>query len=337
MQDKKTDRHILMDLLRILFSFEVVLLHYWTNGIVEIWNRPFRMISGYAVPVFMVLSFYLNAHHFFEENRVWLRRRIKRLLIPHILWALIYYGAYCIIEIVFSEELCTGQDLFWQITTGHSFNAAMWYQWVSIILTLTFYCLFHKCQYPYPILVAIALIAVIGQYTNTNFNLFHGLRYELRFPLGRIAECVPFAVAGLLIARHPKLQPLQTASVFRVIFVSLFVIISGKLLPVPSGFHYQGLTDIGVALAIVGITVYADSKITFSTQSKAFFAWISRYTFGIYCLHNLVGKCMERILSIIAPKYVGSFGACIVIYLLCFAICATINKIPLRNIKILVN
>lgn len=336
----KADYHVLTDLFRMLLSFFVVLSHFGTNGEVRIWNRSFYMLRVYAVPCFLVLSFYLNARHFFRKDEMWLKKRIKRLLIPHIQWAIIYYVIYSVAGIVLQEYSYGFGCLIWQILTGHGhLNNAMWYQFAIIILTMVLYCFLSgsKERYIDVYIVAGIVVSYFLQYSNINYSIFGKLRYELSYPLGRTIECLPFALGGIMLARWPKLNPKIGAAFCRLLILSVLIIIIGWILPACNGFYYQGLMAMGIAWLLVGAVIYGDSKIKFSPRQKAFCASISRYTFGIYCIHNLVGRLLTSAFQITAPDYIGSFGMCILIYLVSFAICAAVDAIPLKATKLLVN
>lgn len=64
---EKEDNNLGLSLLRFVMCFCVVLLHYWSDETRPIWSIPLAKIAGYAVPVFMFMSFYLTQRAFYEE------------------------------------------------------------------------------------------------------------------------------------------------------------------------------------------------------------------------------------------------------------------------------
>lgn len=48
----------------------------------------------------------------------------------------------------------------------------------------------------------IAMIALILQYSGANWSLFGDMRFELKYPLGRMVEMLPLAICGFEMGRH---------------------------------------------------------------------------------------------------------------------------------------
>ena len=62
---------------------------------------------------------------------------------------------------------------------------------------------------------------------------------------------------------------------------------------------------------------------------------ISRYTFGIYCMHNLVGRFMKTIFGRFEVPSETLF-MCAVVYVTCYMIAFFISKIPIKLCRQLV-
>ena len=133
-------------LLKMLLAFEVILGHFanWDEYDPRlVW--PFRELVSLAVACFVILSFYLMAKSFLIRDKQMMKKRLIRLLIPQIGWAIIYYVIYALIDLFMNKGLHSGpMDFFWQLLTGHSryLNPSMWYQVDIIIVTVIFYFIF---------------------------------------------------------------------------------------------------------------------------------------------------------------------------------------------------
>ena len=83
--------------LRIWMSFEVILVHFWyvpSIDYVPWYLFPFAYMRMLAVPLFMMLSFFLLERTFIARDCNKFKKRIVRLLVPHIGWAVIYFFVF---------------------------------------------------------------------------------------------------------------------------------------------------------------------------------------------------------------------------------------------------
>lgn len=81
-QSKRQD----IQLLRAIAIIAVVLIHTCPNGMYQVWCRPF---INFAVALFLFLSGYLTKEKYDHWHTV-MWRRISRVLIPYLLWTIIY-------------------------------------------------------------------------------------------------------------------------------------------------------------------------------------------------------------------------------------------------------
>ena len=165
-------------LLKALMAFEVILAHFcnWEEyDPLAVW--PFRDLVSLAVSCFAIMSFYLMTDFFLKRNHARFVQRIKRLSIPQIGWALIYFLAYLFLNLLCRAGLPLKPiDLFWQMLTGHSMNLnpTMWYQFNVIVITVVFYFIFSKTNDHKGFLSLIILLffSYFMQYSGINRALF---------------------------------------------------------------------------------------------------------------------------------------------------------------------
>lgn len=117
-KDTKAHNQVL-DVLRFISILAVVLIHTTTrtiemtgNDLQRIpWTLFLNQISRFAVPLFFLISGFvleLN-YHFNTSYFAYLKKRIKRILIPYIFWSFIYYFfVYRQHQINFFSTLLTG-------------------------------------------------------------------------------------------------------------------------------------------------------------------------------------------------------------------------------------
>lgn len=211
----------------MMMSFEVVLCHFWAADEKLGWKGWLYFFRGYAVPVFMLLSFFLTERLLVSRNGERLRRRLRRLLVPYICWPCIYWIVYNILD--WWENGyglgCGIGELLWQLLMGHTANldGVMWYQFNLILCTLLFVVILYIFKEKYILVLCSCMMAAwFLQYSGWNKQLFGGLRFELTYPLGRFSEMLPYAVCGFLTAHfgvYKKLSKYLGGGIYNNYFV----------------------------------------------------------------------------------------------------------------------
>ncbi len=328
-------------LLKMLMAFEVLLGHFadWNEYDPRIvW--PFRELISLAVPCFVFMSFYLTEKSFLNRNDEKFKVRFKKLLIPQVAWAIIYYVIYLLIDVTMNKKLTNGiSDLFWQILTGHSsyLNPSMWYQFDVIVITVLFFLIFRfikddrKAVFT---LIGVMLFSYILQFTGINRALFGEMIFELKYPLGRIVEMIPFAVIGFLLKYFNVLDRLKK---YRWIVMPACVVLFllGFRIPWPElkDFGFAGFAKPYLALCIL-IFAFLTPLEGLNLNIKKAIVRITDYSLGIYCMHRLVNTLLKVFIPSIS---LHSFERCILLYIVCYIICFLIDLIPNKDVKLLVN
>lgn len=321
----KKDYNIGLAILRTIMCFMVVLCHCWDAPNVQGVMKIISLTRGYAVSVFMLMSFILVQQTLVEHKKSKLIARFERLLIPQFGWAIIYWGVYSFIDMIFDTQLEHGiKDLIWQMFLGHSpqLNATMWYQVDLIYLTLLFLAVILIFQKNYEtVLMILGFLALAAQYSGINL-IFDNLRFELKYPLGRFAEMLPIAVGGFVISSHKILEKLKSHT--WIVIISSIAIIGVEelhgLLPSAPGYGYSGIRMIAVAASFVAL-FYVIPFDRLNDRMKKLLQTITKYTMGIYCMHRLVSTLLSiAIIHWDIAVSVNSFNMCILIYILCFVL-----------------
>ena len=145
----KREYNLGIGLLRIWMCFEVVLNHFktwpgWPGVIDETSIKGISYIlyfyGNIAVPFFMLSAFsFCNILELAQDNNK-MKKRINRLMIPHVFWTIIYFIIYILLEKKKGIKLLHGVgDFFWQLVGGHSYNSVAWFQIDLIFLTILFW------------------------------------------------------------------------------------------------------------------------------------------------------------------------------------------------------
>ena len=284
-------------LLKIIMCYEVVFLHYSgaDYGKCAAINIPLAL---HAAPMFFLIAFFYSEKWVVAGDVQKFLLRIKKLLIPYVAWTIIYY---IVLKLLYffsgSEQILEYRELVYAFLFGHSLklDSVLWFQWDLIIITALLFLLFKCCRNTkagYGVLVIISGIAIAMQYTGINYNFFSQLPTEMAYPLGRLAEMLPYATIGMLLSRN--LRKLE----FNNYVAVAFIIIAGTIIYVnplspPIGFAYAGL-DKMVVCVLLFIGFYYFKLDALNGGVRRFIKLISQYTMGIYCAHLLVGEVCVR-------------------------------------------
>lgn len=331
---RQADRQLGLCVLRMLMCFGVILCHFWSDDSYSKVLTPFIRLREYAVLVFMFMSFMLTQKAFVSNDLDYMGKRLWRLIVPHVGWAFLYWAIYGMVEICFNVDLIGGiSDLVCQIFTGHSprLNATMWYQVVLIVISVVFFIIFKLLPVKKGIFCTYIFLAaaLLMQYTGLNYTLFSDLRYELKYPLGRVCEMVPCAVAGFNFAYcglTDKLKKHRVIVILGSIVISSLLIANDSKLSYVKGFGYSGIPMICAASLLV-ITAVLLPLDNLPEKIKKAALTISKYTLGIYCMHRMVGRLIGFVFEKMGVK-AYTFLMCVVIYILCYFISFIIANIP---------
>ncbi len=294
-------------------------------------------MRDYAVPIFMFMSFLLSHRLFSGSGEAKVGKRVWRLTWPLWGWGIIYFIVYSALGI----NKIGLSTLFWQMTTGHSalLNPAMWYQSVLICLTMLFFVIYRYIdkQIAKAVSVLLLVLSLFMQYSGYNYRLFGDLPYELKCPLGRLVEMVPYASLGVLAMEYPDwIQKRNHRAIILIMcpVALIFSLLLKRLLPETMGFQYSGIPMIGITVSVV-LFLYALPIDRLSIGIKNIIYTLAKSTLGIYCMHNMVGTflvALRRELNVA----INDVCLCAAIFLVSYAISWCITKVPNRYVKMLV-
>lgn len=289
-----------LGLLKILMCFEVICCHFWLTESPSPGLWGFFHLKPNAVPVFMIISFYFFSSILKEASAKKLGHRMKRLLIPYVGWALIYFLFFFALSFVgLFGRAPKISDLGWQLLTGVSWmNPPLWYMADLFVLTFVFFFIFRffPRKTAFVIILILSIAAFIFQYSGANYACFGGMQEELMYTCGRFAEVIPFASLGTFFGFFHLPQWLSNHWLSICLFsigADILLFAFGK--DNVSGFGYGGLL-----LAVESLLIFIIFAIVnWPQMNERYLKWIpkvGKYTSGIYCTHCAVGPCVNVIL-----------------------------------------
>lgn len=347
---QKTIYNIGLALLKILMCFEVVIDHFknWGNNAFDEPLRLMLMLYGsIAVPIFMISAFVLTGiEHVHDNSRI--KKRFYRLLVPNFFWAVIYYATYYFFGCF--DIIHGWTDFFWQIAFGHSYNQSLWFHSDLIVMTIIVILLFRFLHLRNAMLVSsvFAYIALYLQYSGINGALFLGINWPeqiwggyfhksyVTYPVGRFVEMVPYAVLGIFLGYYKVLETLKKSRNYIIIASVLclyFFFSFSDYFIMPSGYGYQGMTRIIIALTtLVLFWLLPFDKVPRLINNAI--VEISNHTMAIYFMHRIIAFIIyNTILNSFLNMKKGTIHDCIIIFCISLFVSLILCRIPVKFIR----
>ena len=325
-------------ILRFFMCFMIVSTHYGGQALFKL-GGMFYVFQEFHVPVFMLMSFLLCGHYFLEPSGIKCKNRILRMVIPFAFWGIVSY----LLSLIMWPNLPL-YLLGWQLLTVSHINVSLWFLsmmiWISGLFWLIRYLSNKKV---FLIVVSIfSIICLVLQYTGLNVWLFNQTIFEIRVSVGRIVEMIPYATAGVWLSLTiPHLYKVNF-KIKIIIFVSTLAVMGAALIirnqfisyRTP-GDDYAGLFKLSMAALLV-LTAYTNPLNAInSSDFKATIKWITAFTMGVFCMHDVIGRFVEWGFGALGWP-IKNVLAVLAIYAICYLISFLINLIPNKYVKQLV-
>ena len=338
--------------LKIWMCYEVVLDHfyYFDEGKISEYRLIKRILYEYgsfAVPIFMISSLALLDYKTIASNKQLVKKRIIRLTGPHLFWALVYFAFFFFWGEITGTRIVNGiADIIWQVTFGHCYNQATWFQVVLILLTLFILLLVRFFRKGVVVIAfVITYISLIIQYREFGVAFFKSIdwpkevlgtyfsNYYVEFTLGRLIEMVPYMTIGIMIPVMIRKVTNKSVVIIIAIVSMICFFVNEPVFNSIEGYGYQG----GKLIILASLSFVLFFLLPFQAlpeKVKQLIVGISKHTMGIYYVHNLVGFiCYHSALVQFLRMREKSVYDCCVIFLISLTVSVLGSKVPLKMIR----
>lgn len=315
----ETSRAAGIDLCRGLAAFAVILVHSGD----ETWGVPisdraiqFRHLFYFAVPFFLAASFYFSTKRTpLKINRAFWQKKIQRIVVPYLLWSLLYVVVKLAIAFLTQETAQIPQLLADPVAIVFLGGASYHLYFMPLLIagTTLLYLANYLSQVKYSVFLLsfLATVSILLYQllivSKNDFNLGDYNAFAQLFPvlgdnilaqiwrcilvnLAWLIRCFPYLAIALLLQailrkdRQWLYQPANVTAIF--LFFLLVDILGAKYLP-------DALSELLIAysLLLFGIAVSQ-----FISNSKLI-TNLGLCSFGIYLIHPLVKSVVEILLA----------------------------------------
>lgn len=346
-QERKKEFIPWPDLIRVVATFLVVTVHV-SGQITNVWGQVsvrdwliadvYGGIARVCVALFFMISGYLLLPRQ-ESLGAFYRKRMPKVVIPFIVWSLIYVGWFCGNH----SGTCTPK-LIWDRLFVQGAYYHMWflYALIGIYLILPVLRLMTRPGTDKKILWYLFGLWLLFQPILSIANRFWGFSTKLNAPL--TTGFIGCFILGYLLGEWALSRSTVILSAIAWFLGTLITILgtygmtrqSGKF----DGFFYD-LISLNVIIASAGAFLVlrwlTETKLSASTKFRDTIRWLATGSFGIYLVHVLV---IELLGSWIPGFHFDTFmGNPIwsiplvtgVVFIVSFLIVQVLQKIPVLN------
>jgi surface polysaccharide O-acyltransferase-like enzyme len=300
-----TEKLYNIERLRTLAIIGIVWFH--TDGL------PCRGVGYAGLPVFILIFFMLIGMKGYEANRVFIKKKFDRLILPWLFWSVVYLG-YQVGKYLIKKQVSLEP---YMLITGPATH--LWYLSWAFTLAVVANAMQkritarnEKCIIWMTILASVGLSVGIPLLAN---NL------DIKPPLAQWFYGLAACPAGWLIGKQLSngKDEKSKVKIFRFcLIISLICLLMTVL-----GFGYLGLSY------IVGFIIYGLAVCLPNWNAKDILSRWAPLTFGIYLIHPLAGGITEFVTPVIASNAYAK--AVVVVFLSALATWAIAQVKPLAR------
>ncbi|MBB6056690.1 acyltransferase [Tolumonas osonensis] len=253
-----------------------------------LFGLAFRQLIDFAVPIFFALAGYFSSNSLEQQTKDFYFRRASRILIPYVIWTIIYILIRTPIIPPSPSEILRGLFFGEGIQVGYFVIVLLQF----VFLTPIFNMVTEK-QIHFLMTVVISLFGVIFTYTffATNPDFIWS-----RFPFNALPFFVwyPFYCFGYIVSRYnveAEIKKLNSIKLFVVLLFSLGLAFIEALFWAYHNNYGFGVSQLKITSFIASITlfimiVHFSGKLTCMSNSSMF-TWLGKNSYSIYLLHLL--------------------------------------------------
>ena len=335
---QKNSNNLGIEVLRFLLCLWIVFIHC---SIIKGKYKKF-LLRSFHVPTFILISFYFYYKIASKRDINKIISRFQRLIIPYILWSIIFFIINNLLFATFSfgifiypqmDEL-TLKDIYLQLLIGARYHLIFWFQFNLIFLSLIVSIISFIAKNHF--LKALIFLGVFSFYLNVskiNFNFFIDYKAIISKNLGSLIELMPISILGCIwgsLDLFFKLNSCSTFFNFLKIFI-IYIIFRYDIFIEQPGFRYPNVSMNLLASIILFISFISLPFQDIKNKKLLFMIKIiTNFTGGIYYIHPRVRDFLRNVSFYFYKR--TSFGS-FIIYILCYFICFIGNKI-FKNYKI---
>jgi hypothetical protein len=284
MATKKKNIYIGLEFLRIFFSFDILLFHCINRHIynTKLFNL-IRIIVPLGLQSFFILSFYFSHNLLSSKQIIKIKGRFQRLLIPYIIWPIIFY---------FHKKNYKIKLLFCQILIGYGVYTVFWFSYNLIFISVLLVIIIFMTKKYISFLIVTGIFIYfysISKYYNNLLMKFNKLVVfsNRKLPFTYLQSVIAFYLSSIKIIDRANKNKNKKYFIFFLSFILILLIIFYKTVK-----KYLLLSYFFAVSLIILFAILPFDKLKNGNIIKG----ISSYTGGIYYIHVYVNSLIKKYL-----------------------------------------
>lgn len=312
-----------IELLRMIFSFLIIVFHIHSRRR----SNFILFIALYFIDLytssFFLISFYFSFKNFTSKDIIVKKKRLQRIIIPHIIWPIFIYlenNIYVYSTVNIKIKQYSIRDLIIQLVIGRRINDVFWFQFNLIIISIFIMILmliFSKKNSFY-FLSILLIISAFFNIKKMNLIIFNSYKLSVIHSVARISFSIIYSITGLFLGSIHILEKINNHYQFIILLFSPFFIYAFNIYKKLNEYfpNYKSLfIDILIIILFIIFGLLPLKRI-FKKNLFFLFRALTSFTAGVYYMHLYIYKIIIRFYRI---TYI-SWKVCIVIYLSCYLI-----------------
>jgi fucose 4-O-acetylase-like acetyltransferase len=320
-----------IELCRGLAIYTVILDH--TGD--ETWQIPispsaitFRLLMHFAVPFFLAAAFYFMTAKPVVSSSIFWQSRVKRLLVPYILWSFIFFISRVIVYILSRKPERLKELLDDPLSIVFFGGSSYHLYFLPLLITGTFLILLaellRKNHAKTQDLIFFTLISVVVYHlieisgnsfqlgqdiafnaSLINFNIDPNKHQILRLflvELSWLARCLPYLFIALILNKLPQTIKLFEQKKLTLGLLILFIL--GNILG--TMFISRDIRELVLAYLLLIFGISFSSHFRLNTIASNLVQSVGECSFGIYLIHPFFINIIKPLLNKVSPEITAS-------------------------------
>ncbi|MCV9929408.1 acyltransferase family protein [Flavobacterium sp. LS1R49] len=296
--------------LRVVATISVIFLHVaseilYQYGCVSnfVWwtANVYDSLVRFCVPIFVMLTGVLMLSRTYELND-FLKKRFSRIVLPFLFWSFIYAMFSLNDKISGGQEMSFGEIIKWVfdlLRNGSSFH--LWYIYMIIGIYL-FIPIISKWAQNATEKEILYFIFIWGLTLLINEPIFS--EFRIRIDLAYFSGFIGYVVLGYYLSIKSFTYSKRMLRIISVllIFIGVSVTIFGTyyLAIIDNNFneYFYNYSTLNVLMVSIGVFLFFKNLEISNSIVIKINNLISKYSYGIYLVHILILRFMEKIMGI---------------------------------------
>ena len=212
-----------IEILRMLFAFIILFFHCRSRKIYSASFMAYLIeVVDVGVALFFIISFYFSYNSFSSKKINKIKERLKRLIIPYVIWPIIIYFQRASFKIINIKKKL--KFLIYQILIGNGIYCIFWFNFNLIFVLLFFTIIIFITRKFMTFLILFGLIIILISSSNAYLQFWNQFKFDVKFSVGKIDNTYKLGLIGFFLSSK-KIIENKINKKFLIFFIFIIVLL----------------------------------------------------------------------------------------------------------------